>query len=55
MNNESMHGKKTNLDPVDPLCPPFFFWEGSSAASPLNIWDVMSPYLKTLYEQETEN
>ena len=35
-----------------PLCPPF--WGGSSAASPLKIWDVMPPYLKTLLEQKTE-
>ena len=34
------------------LCPPFF--GGSSAASPLKIWDVMPPYLKTLFEQKTE-
>ena len=27
---------------------------GSSAASPLEIWDVMLPYLKTLFEQKTE-
>ena len=45
---------KTNLDP---LCPQFFFWGegvGSSADSPLKIWDVMPPYLKTLFEQKTE-
>ena len=35
-----------------PLFPPF--WGGSSAASPLEIWDVMPPYLKTLFEQKTE-
>ena len=40
--------KKTN----PPLCPPF--WGGSSAASPLKIWNVMPPYLKTLFEQKTE-
>ena len=40
--------------------PPFFppYWGGggwgSSAASPLEIWDVMPPYLKTLFEQKTE-
>ena len=36
--------------------PPLFslFWGGSSAASPLEIWDVMPPYLKTLFEQKTE-
>ena len=45
--------KKTN-PPFAP--PPFFppFWGGSSAASPLEIWDVMPPYLKTLFEQKTE-
>ena len=39
-----------------PLLPPPFppFWRGSSAASPLEIWDVMPPYLKTLLEQKTE-
>ena len=46
MNNE----KKPNLDP---LCPPFL--GGSSVTSPLNIWDVMPYYLKTLFEQKTEN
>ena len=44
--------KIMNLQPFSPLCPPF--WGGSSAASPLNIWDVMPPYLKTLFEQKTE-
>ena len=34
-----------------PLFPPF--WGGSSAASPLEIWDVMPQYLKTLFEQKT--
>ena len=36
--------------------PPFFppFWGGSSAASPLEIWDVMPSYLKTLFKQKTE-
>ena len=34
------------------LFPPF--WGGSSAASPLEIWDVMPPYPhKTLFEQKT--
>ena len=45
--------KKTN----PPLCPPPLFppfWGGSSAASPQEIWDVMPPYLKTLFEQKTE-
>ena len=36
-----------------PLAP--IFWGGSSADSPLKIWDVMPPYLKTLFEQKTEN
>ena len=35
-----------------PPLPPIL--EGSSAASPLKIWDVMPPYLKTLFEQKTE-
>ena len=33
------------------------FWGGSSATSPLKIWDAshaMPPYLKTLFEQKTE-
>ena len=36
--------------------PPFslHFGGGSSAASPLEIWDVMPPYLKILFEQKTE-
>ena len=34
------------------ICPPF--WGGSSAASPLKMWDVMPPHLKTLFEQKTE-
>ena len=45
--------KKTNPPPpFAPLFPPF--WGSSSAASPLEIWDVMPPYLKTLFEQKTE-
>ena len=44
--------KKSNPPLLPPLFPPF--WGGSSAASPLEIWDVMPPYLKTLYEQKTE-
>ena len=47
--------KKTN---PPPLCPPFSLHfgggGGSSAASPLEIWDVMPPYLKTLFEQKAE-
>ena len=46
INNE----KKLNLDP---LCPPF--WGGSIASSPLKILDVMPHYLKTLFEQKSEN
>ena len=45
--------KKPKLDPLEPLC--LQFWGGSSADSPLKIWDVMTPYLKTLFEQKTEN
>ena len=37
-----------------PFVPPFpSILGGSSAASPLEIWDVMPPYLKTLFEQKT--
>ena len=42
--------KKTNLDP---LCPQSC--GSSSSASPLKIWDVMPPYLKTIFEQKTRN
>ena len=51
--------KKKNIEksqiwtPLYPLCPQF--WGGSSADSPLKIWDVMTPYLKTLFKQKTEN
>ena len=40
-----------------PFAPPFslHFGGSSSAASPLEIWDVMPPYLKTLFEQKTRN
>ena len=49
----SIENKKIkNQPPLPPLYPPF--WGGSSAASPLKIWDVMPPYLKTLFEQKTE-
>ena len=41
--------KKTNPPPFAP-----HFGGGPSAASPLKIWDVMPPYLKTLFEQKTE-
>ena len=38
--------------PLSELSPPI--WGGFSAARPLEIWDVMPPYLKTLFEQKTE-
>ena len=44
--------KKKRTPPFAPLFPPF--WGGSSAASPLEIWYVMPPYLKTIFEQKTE-
>ena len=37
--------------PLGSLCPQL--WGGSSAASPLKIWDVMPPYLKPLLEHKT--
>ena len=46
--------KKLNLDNSGPPLPSFFGGD-SSADSPLKIWDVMTPYLKTLFEQKTEN
>ena len=46
------NGKKERLSLCPPFCPPF--WGGSSAGSPLKIWDVMPPYLKRLFEQKTE-
>ena len=45
-----INNEKKNLDP---LCPQS--WGCSSSASPLKIWDVMPPYLKTLFEQKTRN
>ena len=39
-------------EPPLPL-PPIL--EGSSAASPIEIWYVMPPYLKRLFEQKAEN
>ena len=45
--------KKAKFGPLWTLCPQFL--GGSSADSPLKIWDVMAPYLKTLFEQKTEN
>ena len=47
-----MKKKKNEAPPFASLFPPF--WVGSSAASPLEIWDVMPSYLKTLFEQKTE-
>ena len=46
-------GKKKIGPLCTPLCPQFL--GGSNANSPLKIWDGMSPYLKTLFEQKTEN
>ena len=45
--------KKPNLDPSGPPLPTIL--GGSSADNPLKILDVMTPYLKTLFEQKTEN
>ena len=42
----SIENEKKNFSP--------HFGGGSSAASPLKIWDVMPPYQKTLFEQKTE-
>ena len=51
INNENKQWKKkTNLDPP---CPQS--WGCSSSGSPLKIWDVMPPYLKTHFEQKTRN
>ena len=44
--------KNNEPPPFFPPLPPIL--GGSSAASPLKIWDVMPPYLKTLFEQKTE-
>ena len=46
------NGKKRTPPPLSPLLPPIL--GGSSAASPLKIWDAMPPYLKRLFEQKTE-
>ena len=46
-----MINEKTNK--FGPPLPPFLW--GSSATSLLKIWDVMPHYLKTLFEQKTEN
>ena len=45
--------KSQILTPLDPLCPQFR--GGFIADSSLKIRDVMPPYLKTLFEQRTEN
>ena len=42
--------KNTNPPPFAPIMG----GGGSSAASPLKIWDVMPPYLKTLFKQKIE-
>ena len=39
---------------TNPPLLPTPFLGGSSAASLLKIWDLMPPYLKTLFEQKTE-
>ena len=44
--------KKRTPSFAPPLFPPF--WRGSSATIPLEICDVMLPYLKKLFEQKTE-
>ena len=46
--------KKNQPNPPLPTLCPHFEGGGSSDASPLKIWDVMPPYLKTLFEQNTE-
>ena len=48
-----MKKKKRIQPPFAPVFPPF--WGGSSAANPIEIWDVMPPYLKTLFEQKNRN
>ena len=47
--------KKKNEKFAPPFAPPFPSWGGSSAASPLEIWDVLTlEDLKTLFEQKTK-
>ena len=46
------NGKKRTPPPLSPLLPPIL--GGSSATSPLKIWDAMPPYPKRLFEQKTE-
>ena len=45
---------KTEKKEALPLCPPFCppFLGGSSAASPLKIWDAMPPYLKSFLSKK---
>ena len=47
------NGKKT--PPLRKKNAPLEPHWGSRAASPLEIWDVMPPYLKRLFEQKAEN
>ena len=53
INEKKIEKKKHIWTPLDALYPQF--WEGSSADSPLKIWDVNTPYLKTLFEQKKKN
>ena len=48
INNE----KRQIWTPCGHLLPPILGGGGSSATSPLKIWDVMPHYLKTLFEQK---
>ena len=46
--------KKAKFGPLRTPLPPIF--GGSSTDSPLKIWDLMTPHLKTFFEQKkTEN
>ena len=46
--------EKVNVwPPPDLIC--LLYWGGSSTASPLKIWDVIAPYLGTLFEHKTKN
>ena len=47
--------KKAIFGPLWTPFAPNIFWGGSSADSPLKNLDAMTPYLKTLFEQKTEN
>ena len=53
INNEKNNEKTQIWTPSGLLLPPIL--GGSSAISPLKIWDVMPHYPKTLFEQKTEN